>query len=270
MGLIIGGEAIPDIFKTGLLSETTKRFDTVTTINCLGGAGRASDLLFNWNPDIPIYLSFNIVDSKLIRYININRKNKDYELVLDIWEPRRNHFYNPFMRRLEYCNVPLDTHYQVQLILDYALQPSVTIATTPSPILVVDSKYQSLPVWDIRANYKIWHCTGGEYTVDYAKNFDAVIWSNGGQDIRLIDNNLKQECVLPVPFVEVAPYGEIGAGDILSTTVAYYLSQTTIPGMTKQEYFGFLIDATLAGIKVAQSTLNTSFISQTNLLPEDL
>jgi len=257
--LCISGDMMRDIYNIGYRRDDG-RFDINKQISLDGGAGRAGTIVKNLSiSHYPLYLKSAKCKS-LTRYI------EDEILLLEAWnEPR---FINTdiLIDRIEFGSLSV---YGIHL--DYGLYDYTEIADKYQ-FFILDSRYASFPIEKINAVYKVWHCTDNEYNIDYAQKFDAVVWSHGNKNIDILDMNYHQKMTVPVLEIEyIAPFGEVGCGDALTATIGAYMYYH-VPDKCNdiQTYFSLLISATNAGIKVAQSTLGKSFITDTHFTIEDL
>lgn len=89
-------------------------------------------------------------------------------------------------------------------------------------LAIVDSKYSSVhsSLFDF-ADFYIWRCTANEYNIDFAKNFDYIIWTDGPNPIKLLDKNQNLVKTFDVPLVPVV--NTCGAGDTFTASLACYM-----------------------------------------------
>ena len=138
-----------------------------------------------------------------------------------------------------YVDIQYTTQRQLNLSLDKANYESVLIfsdynkGTLNIPIhkykgiskvklAIVDSKYSSLhsSLFNF-ADVYIWRCTGAEYNIDFAKNFDYIVWTDGPNPIKLLDSNQKVLQQFNVPTVDLID--TCGAGDTFTASLGAYM-----------------------------------------------
>lgn len=142
-----------------------------------------------------------------------------------------------------YSDIKYSTQRQLNLILDRADYNSVIVfsdynkGTINIPIhrykgiskvflAIVDSKYNSLDstLFDYADNY-IFRCTGSEYNIDFAKQFIYTIWTDGPNQIKLLDKNQNIIWTTNVPSVNVVD--SCGAGDTFTAALGVFLFKNT-------------------------------------------
>lgn len=153
----------------------------------------------------------------LTRYVNKERCQADtyYETTtqLDL-------FYANWYQELisEYTKVVVFSDYN-KGILSNVVKP-----TFKPDFVVYDSKYRSIPKNLLGlGKVNIWRCTGKEYNIEYARNFDYIIHSNADYPVTILGADGLPFDELEVPDTEVVD--TIGAGDTMTAAVAAYLSQ---------------------------------------------
>lgn len=105
-------------------------------------------------------------------------------------------------------------------------QFSTYVPSVPAiDLLVVDSRHRSLdPLWLEGAKVKVWRCTGDEFDMEWAKQFDWVIHSDGPKEVFVqpgTPTHYKQVTCIPVPDTKVVD--TCGAGDTMTAAVAAHL-----------------------------------------------
>ena len=125
---------------------------------------------------------------------------------------------------------------------------------------IVDSRYRTFnPAWMKTARLKIWHATKSEYNIEYAKNFDYVLWTHGPGPVQILEvPHTFSGKPYPLEIIEVPRTRKIdvvGAGDTFTAAVAAKLALTSCD----------IINATRFGIEAAQDVIQKKYTAITTL-----
>jgi len=127
---------------------------------------------------------------------------------------------------------------------------------------IIDTRYRSINLDLIKTSkVKIWHATGKEYDVEFAKNFNYTLHTDGQSPVKIYDtdsNEIAQEnSKLTVPNTPIV--NTCGAGDTFTAAVACFLLSKDRVSLTS------LIDAAEFGIKCCQDVITTQCTSATRI-----
>lgn len=224
--LIVVGDPIEDIYAT---VEDGKTLDT-----CIvpGGASNTfvnvQSLLSNENVFNNIHFVPELIFTNKYLY-KILRLNNQPDIHLCKTVNKENY----------YSDIQYTTQRQLNLLLDKSDYKSVLVFSdynkgtlnlrilryrgiSKIKLAIVDSKYSSLhnSLFDF-ADFYIWRCTGDEYNVDFAKNFNYIIWTDGPNPIKLLDKNQNLIKTFDIPLTPVI--NTCGAGDTFTASLASYM-----------------------------------------------
>lgn len=163
---------------------------------------------------------------------------KSYYSILRINNEKMIHLC-PYSQKKDYYKDLFDVRFFISSLNSLSLKDSVLVLSdynkgvlnTPInvpfskifKIAIVDSKHRSLDKTYLSlSDLNIWRCTGKEYDLDFGSNFDYVVWTNGSEEIKLLN---KDQQVLSVyqPDNTVQVIDTCGAGDTFTAALAAYL-----------------------------------------------
>jgi bifunctional ADP-heptose synthase (sugar kinase/adenylyltransferase) len=133
----------------------------------------------------------------------------------------------------------------------------------PWKFILVDSRYRTFD-FDIAscAETRIWHATGDEYDEDWAQNFDWVLWTNGPEDVKIIEVRGTGLKTVQVPDTKVVD--TTGAGDTFTAAVGVYLIHRD--GIVDIDS---LTEATKFGVACAQTVITEKYTTTSKLTLEE-
>lgn len=189
---------------------------------------------------------------------------------------------NPESLSFEYC-WPFDKmtnsgHCNIVIMSDYnkgtlKWLDSQEKITQKVPVVIYDSKYRSIPENFLNAGEcNIWHATGKEFDLEYAQNFDYVLWTDGAKPVKIwvkaLQGGLQTlEPPLDQYYLEfqvpqdTKVVDTCGAGDTFVAAVATYLATLDLSLLTTND----IKIATQFGIAAAQTVITQPYTAVTNI-----
>jgi len=144
---------------------------------------------------------------------------------------------------------------------------SAALAARPTDFCIVDSRYRSLNLNLIEnCKIKIWHATGDEFDLDWSKNFDYVIRTNGPGVVDCGTVGKDDWQLYAPPKINVID--PIGAGDTFTAAVGVYFWNCLRHSQPLDIYT--LRNATEFAIKCAQSTVTQKHTAISTITLRDL
>lgn len=224
--LIVIGDPIEDIYAT---VEDGKTLETVTLS---GGASNTyqnakaiffeTDLFFN----VHFVPELKFINKYLYKVLRLNNQ-PDIHLCKTV---NKDEYYSDIQYTVQrQLNLLLDqAHYDSVLIFSDYNKGTINIricrykGLPKIKLAIVDSKYSSLhsSLFDFADNY-IWRCTGNEYNIDFAKNFNYTIWTDGPRPIKLLDKD--QNIIETFQVAQIDPVDTCGAGDTFTAALGSFL-----------------------------------------------
>lgn len=129
--------------------------------------------------------------------------------------------------------------------------------------MLVDSRYRTFDFTiSSFAEVLIWHATGDEYNTQWAQNFDWVLWTNGPEDVKIIEVATSRTVTIPVPDTPVVD--TTGAGDTFTAAVGVYLTHNK--GIVDIDS---LTEAVKFGVACAQTVITEPYTTISKLTLEE-
>ena len=224
--LIIVGDPIEDIY------ATIQNGKTIKTVTLSGGAANtyqnAKAIISKTNLFHEIYFVPELKFTNKHLY-KILRLNDQPDIHLCEAKNKTNYYSDSQYIVQKQLNLLLDrtNYHSVIIFSDYDkgtlnLRICKYKGIDKIKLAIVDSKYSSLhsSLFDFADNY-IWRCTGSEYNIDFAKNFNYTIWTDGPKAIKLLDRN--QNILDTFEVSQIDPVDTCGAGDTFTAAIGAYL-----------------------------------------------